>query len=116
MLFSKAFQTEDRVLDGAFEAAGISGNREETDTSVARIFSYLWMKGYEPYLGYRDEQWEISKYMEDMLAWCTDRAELQEKVTSEQKEKMKECLLQYSENGKIPERTNTTIVTMSWCV
>lgn len=112
----KPSRRKDMVLDAAFEAAGISGNREETDTSVARIFSYLWMKGYEPYLGYRDEIWEHSRTIEDMLAWCTDRAELQGKVTSEQKEKMKECLLQYSENGKISERITTTIVTIHWCV
>lgn len=106
----------DKVLDGAFQAAGIEKNKKEVDSSVAMIFSYLWLKGYSPYISYRDEKWEISQSLEDMLAWCIDRANLQGEITWEQRGKIQEYLSDISENGRIIERTNTTIVTMSWCV
>ena len=112
----KPSRRSDMVLDGAFQAAGIEKNKKETDTSVAMIFSYLWLKGYSPYISYRDEVWEIGQSVEDMLAWCIDRANLQGEVTWEQRGKMQAYLSDISENGRITERTNTTIVTMSWCV
>ena len=112
----KPSRRNDRVLDGAFDAAGIEKNKKEVDSSVAMIFSYLWLKGYSPYISYRDEQWEISQSLEDMLAWCIDRANLQSEVTWEQRGKIQAYLSNISKNGRITERTNTTIVTMSWCV
>lgn len=112
----KPSRRKDKILDGAFQAAGIEANKREMDSSVAMMFSYLWLKGYLPHVSYRDEVWEISQSLEEMLAWCIGRANLQGEVTWEQRGKMQAYLSDISKNGRITERTNTTIVTMSWCV
>ena len=81
------------------------------------IFSYLWLKGYSPYISYRDEVWEIGQSVEDMPGMVVLTGQiLQGEVTWEQRGKMQAYLSDISENGRITERTNTTIVTMSWCV
>ena len=51
-----------------------------------------------------------------MVAWCTDRALLQKKLTEEEKTIIHEFVSSLAADGMVQEHTTTTCVTVIWKV
>ena len=104
----------DTVQDAAFDRAGIRSHRQQMDDAVANTFAYLWMRGYEPEISYRKEEWKNVRSLESMEDWCVERARLQKELTHKEEAAIRAYLKSISRDGEIEERTRTTIVTIYW--
>lgn len=100
------------VLDEVMRLVGIDPIPDET--GIQNIFSYLWCKGYEPKFEYEKQIWEAPKSLENMIAWCTDRAELKKKLSLDDKKIIKEYLESIAADGMVNENTKVTKVTVIW--
>lgn len=112
----KPARRSDAVQDAAFAQAGIFSQKEQLDDAIANTFTYLWLKGYEPELSYRKEEWKSERSLESMKKWCVDRAKLQKELTGAEEEAICRYLEGISRDGQIEDRTLTTIVTIYWNV
>ena len=112
----KPARRSDAVQDAAFAEAGIFSQKEQLDDAIANTFSYLWLKGYEPELAYRKEEWKNERSLESMKKWCVDRAKLQKDLIGAEEEAICRYLEGISRDGQIEDRTLTTIVTIYWNV
>lgn len=112
----KPARRSDAVQDAAFARAGIFSQKEQLDDAIVNTFSYLWLKGYEPELSYRKEEWKSRRSLESMKKWCMDRAKLQKELTGAEEKAICRYLENISRDGQIEDRTLTTIVTIYWKV
>lgn len=112
----KPARRRDVVQDAAFALIGIEGQAAHFEDTIVNAFSYLWEKGCCPELSYRQECWHFTKSLEDMAAWCIDRARLHKKLSTRDEEMISNYLQGISENGMVTETVTTTIVTMLWHV
>lgn len=110
----KPARREDTVQDAAFARAGIGSRKQELDDTVANIFSWLWLKGYEPEISYRKEEWTHVRSLENMKNWCVNRARLGKELTEAEEKNILWYLQEVSRDGMIEDRTRTTIVTIYW--
>lgn len=112
----KPARRKDFIQDTAFELIGITEQKSQLDDGISNAFTYLWQRGYNPELSYRDEVWEREMTTEQMCDWCVNRAKLQKSITKEQEEQICRYIQENSADGKIKEKTTTTIVTIYWHV
>lgn len=112
----KPARRQDAVLDQAFGAAGITGQKEQLDEIIPNTFTYLWLKGYEPEIWYRKEIWKSVKPREEMEKWCLNRAKIQKELREEEEEKIREYVKAVSIDGYVEETVTTSIVTIYWQV
>lgn len=106
----------DAVQDAAFARVGITKHHQRMDDAVPNTFAYLWMKGYCPEISYRNEIWESEQNLSEITDWCINRAELQKKLSEQEKEMIRSYLKEISTDGTVKETVTTTIVTICWKV
>lgn len=112
----KPARRHDKVQDAAFSMVGITGHRKQMDDMTPNAFAYLWLKGYNPEVSYREEIWEMEKPLKNMTDWCIDRAGLQKSLSHGEEDRIRKYLRDISMDGKIKETVTTTIVTVYWHV
>lgn len=112
----KPTRRRDSIQDEAFRRVGITAHQKQFDDMISNTFTYLWLKGYQPELSYRDEIWHAGRTLEDMEAWCIDRAGLQKNLSAQEKDTIRQYLQSVTVDGNIDETITTTIVTMYWHV
>lgn len=113
-MIEKPTRRTDNVMDAAFAAIGLP--RHDFDGDITRLFSYLWLKGYEPEFFYSKETWNPVKPVEDMVNWCMNRARLKKPLSAEDEVSIAKTVESFSENGYVREHTVTTRVTVIWDV
>ena len=86
---AKPVRRRDAVQDGAFAAVGIDTQGKQMDDTVLNSFTYLWLKGYTPEVVKIDEVWSAKRSVEEMTAWCTDRAGVYKNLTAEEKNRIR---------------------------
>ena len=114
-LVEKPTRRNDVVLDEACRRVGIGAN-EKFNSDLEYIFSYLWNSGYSPAFYYKKEVWKSERTIEDMVAWCTDRARLRKALTSADEQIIREYVESVAVDGMVTETVNTTRVTIAWRV
>lgn len=115
-MMEKPTRRKNMVMDEAFRLVGLDRSEAQYHGDIWQAFTYLWHKGYSPQFFYRDEVWDNQKSIEDMVAWCTDRALLQKKLTKEEQAVIRSYVESLSVDGNVQEHTTTTRVTVVWKV
>lgn len=110
----KPTRRRDQVMDAAFARAGLE--RERRDEDMEAIFSYLWNRGYRPEFFYSPDLWRTERTVEEMEAWCVDRASLRQTLTEGQEASIRAYIRDSAVDGKVMETTHTTRVTVIWRV
>lgn len=114
--FRKPTRRSDAVQDAAFELVGIRKSGEAGDRDLLYAFEYLWHKGYCPKLEYKNEVWINTRSIDDMAAWCIDRAKLKKGLARQDELVIRDYLNAIADNGKVQETIRTTLVTLYWQV
>ena len=115
-MLQKPTRRKNQVLDEAFRRVGIDRSEAQYHGDIWQAFTYLWYKGYCPQFFYHDDVWDSKKSVEDMKAWCTDRALLQKKLTEEEQAEIRSYVESLAVDGMVHEHTTTTRVTVVWKV
>ncbi len=115
-MVEKPARRRDRIQDGAFAQIGLRPCNAQDQGGILQAFSYLWYHGYCPQLSYQEDEWESEKTVEDMTAWCTDRARLQRKLTAAEEAAIARFVEGQAKDGMVLEVTKTTRVTILWRV
>lgn len=111
----KNTRRRDAVLDAALALVGIQDPQAGRD-DVDKCFTYLWLKGYEPHLDYRQEVWRSQRSTASMAGWCVDRARLRRDITAQEEERIRDFVAASAVEGVVRETVTTTVVTMDWAV
>lgn len=115
-LMEKPTRRKDQLQDEAFRLAGINNSQEQFHGGVLEAFTYLWYNGRCPQFYYHDTIWDGEKTVEDMAAWCIDRAKLKKQLTAKDEVVIREFVESQAVDGIVREITTTTKVTMIWRV
>lgn len=115
-LMEKPTRRKDQLQDEAFRLIGLDRSEQQYHGGVLQAFSYLWYKGYCPQFYYHDAVWNDEKTVDDMVAWCADRAKLHKELTAAEEETIRAYVAQQAVDGLVHEITTTTKVTMIWSV
>lgn len=115
-MMEKPTRRRDQIQDAAFRLIGLDRSDEQYHGSVLPAFTYLWYKGYCPQFYYHDDVWRGRKTVEDMTAWCADRARLHKELTTEKEAAIRSFMESQAEDGYVQEVTTTTRVTIIWRV
>lgn len=115
-LMEKPARRADRMQDEVFRLIGIDRSEEQYHGSVLQAFEYLWYQGYCPQFYYHDEVWNAEKTVEEMTAWCVDRAKLHKEQTAMDEKTISAYIAEQAVDGVVQEVTTTTKVTMVWRV
>lgn len=115
-LMEKPTRRKNMVQDAVFHLIGLDRSEEQYHGGVLQAFSYLWYKGYCPKFYYHDVVWNDEKTVDDMVAWCADRAKLHKELTAAEEETIRAYVAQQAVDGLVHEITTTTKVTMIWSV
>lgn len=107
----KSMRRHDKIRDTALSLVDVTP-REGQDNEMIYMFSYLWLKGMNPEVSFREECWHFEKSIEDMKAWCLDQAKLTKTLTEQEEDIVSEYLEQVAVNGTISECVTTTVATM----
>ena len=113
-MLEKPTRRTDAVMDAAFASIGLP--TADFDSGMPDLFTYLWAKGYEPEFFYHQEVWEPLRSIEDMTAWCVNRARLRRALTPAEEAEIARTVRDRAENGMVREHTATTRVTVIWRV
>ena len=113
-MLEKPTRRKNAVMDEAFRLVGLNRSEAQYHGDIWQAFTYLWYKGYSPRFFYHDEVWDNEKSAEDMVAWCTDRALLQKKLTEQEQAVIRELISGKAVDGKVREHTVTTRVKLVW--
>jgi len=111
---SRAGRRNDAVQDRAFEIVGIDPDNKRHDDQIAYMFDYLWYSGYRPQFSYADQVWTDTRSVEDMAAWCVNRAKLRRGLSPSDEEKIREFLESIAVDGRVRETIESTDVTVWW--
>lgn len=115
-MMQKPTRRKNQVMDEAFRRVGIERSEAQYHGDIWQAFTFLWYKGYCPQFFYHDEVWDSKKSVEDMVAWCTDRALLQKKLTEKEQTVIRSNVESLAVDGMVQEHTITTRVTVIWNV
>lgn len=115
-LMEKPTRRKDSIQDEAFRLVGINNSQEQFHGGVLEAFTFLWYSGRCPQFYYHDTIWDGEKTVEDMVAWCIDRAKLKKQLTAKDEAVIREFVESQAVDGIVREITTTTKVTMIWRV
>lgn len=115
-LMEKPTRRRDQIQDEAFRLIGLDRSEDQYHGSVLQAFAYLWYKGYCPQFYYHNEVWNGEKTVDDMAAWCVDRAKLHKELTAAEEETIRSYITMQAVDGIVREITTTTKVTVIWRV
>lgn len=113
-MLQKPTRRKNKVMDESFRRVGIDRSQAQYHGDIWQAFTYLWYKGYCPQFFYHDEIWDNQKSVEDMTAWCMDRAMLYKKLTEEEQTVIRDYVESLAADGAVQEHTTTTRVTLVW--
>lgn len=113
---SRAARRSDAVQDRAFEIAGIDPDNVRYDDQIAYMFEYLWYSGYRPQFSYGDQVWTNTRSIEDMAAWCINRAKLRGDISPADSRNIREYIKSIAVDGRVRETITSTDVTIWWQV
>ena len=86
--------------------------RELKQSDVSKIYSSfntLWLNGYFPEITYHDSDWEDEMDWAEAESWYTSVA-----VNEEEKEAIRKYLKNIEKDGKILNKTHSTVAWMFW--
>lgn len=112
----KPARRTDPLLQELSRLVGIDNREKKLDSDIIHLFSYLWLKGYEPRFNYRNEVWEQLKTVEEATLWYTNRLNVTKKLTDENRQTIADHIEGISQAGVVHNNTTTSIVTVDWSV
>jgi len=115
-MLQKPTRRKNHVMDEAFRLVGVDRSDIQYNGDVWQTFTYLWYNGYCPQFFYQDEVWDTKKSVDDMVAWCTDRALLQKQLSKREQALIRQHIEDIAVDGIVQEHTTTTRVTVVWKV
>jgi len=101
-------------MDQVIHLAGIENNAEISDENITYAFQMLWGLGYCPRFTCRQEEWDVEKPLEEAYIWYINRVKTYKNITEEEETKLKDYLKSVVVEGKIHDKTSTTVVTIYW--
>ncbi|WP_027398500.1 class I SAM-dependent methyltransferase [Anaerovorax odorimutans] len=111
---AKPTRRKDPILEEIKKIAGLEDYYQNFDESITYAFDMVWQLGYCPYFFYRDEVWESEKTLEEAYEWYIRRVKTYKNISQSVENDLKKYLNSILVNGKIHEKTTTTIVNMYW--
>jgi len=112
----KSARRKDFIMDQVIDLAGIENNAETTDENITYAFQMLWELGYCPRFTCRQEEWDVEKPLEEAYIWYISRVKTYKTITEEEETKLKDYLKSVAVEGKIHDKTSTTVVTIYWSI
>ncbi len=110
----KSARRKDLIMDQVIHLAGIDNKAETTDENITYAFQMLWELGYCPRFTCRQEEWLIEKPIEEAYIWYINRVKSFKNISAEEETKLKDYLSTVAVEGKIQDKTSTTVVTIYW--
>ena len=110
----KTARRKDLIMDQVIKLAGIDNLAEKSDNNIIYAFQMLWLLGYCPRLSYRQEEWATEKSLDEAYIWYINRVKTYKNITNYEETKVKNYLNDFAVEGKIYDKTSTTIVTIYW--
>lgn len=110
----KSARRKDFIMDQVINLAGIENNAETTDENITYAFHLLWELGYCPRFTCRQEEWDVEKPLEEAYIWYINRVKTYKNITEAEETKLKDYLKSVAVDGKIHDKTSTTVVTIYW--
>lgn len=112
----KPTRRTDPVSDAVKELAGIAQKKESAESDLMYTFGLLWLQGYQPYVEYRKDQWDMKKTLDEAYGLYINRMKSYKEITAAEEEMLKNYINSLAVDGLVREVVDTTIVTMYWQV
>lgn len=110
----KSARRKDLIMDQVIHLAGVDNKAETSDENIIYAFQMLWELGYCPRFTCRQEEWLVEKPLEEAYIWYINRVKTYKNISDLEELKLKDYLNTVAIEGKIQDKTSTTVITIYW--
>ena len=108
--FMSSFTKRSSSIENALAKDVLKRELKQSDVSkIYSSFNTLWLNGYFPEITYHDSDWEDEMDWAEAESWYTSVA-----VNEEEKEAIRKYLKSIEKDGKILNKTHSTVAWMFW--
>lgn len=115
-VMTKPTRRSDDLFHALLDELGLLRNPKGLDDNILYAFELLWAEGYEPRLEYQHTVWESSWTYEEALKEYSLRLSSRYELTEEQLKQLPSLLSKRLQDGRIYEKSETTIAAVYWKV